>query len=169
MAVEPLPGRLVRGAVGGVVSGAVFAGVTMWFASTMPEGSAEMPLRMMSTVVKGSDAMAAGTTSVGVGLLVHLVLSVLFGVVFAFVVPTLRTNGTVALVGTIYGGLLYVVNFLVLAPLVFTVFQDANQPFELFAHLVFGTLLAFFFYGSGARASEGFASVGASGQPAPAR
>lgn len=125
-----------------------------------------MPLRIMSTVVKGSSAMAAGTASVGVGLAVHLVLSALLGVGFALVVPMLRTNGAVALAGTIYGGLLCVVNFLVLAPLVFTAFQDANQPFELLAHLVFGTLLAFFFYGYGARSREGVVSVGASSDPA---
>ncbi|MGQ0718991.1 MAG: hypothetical protein ACT4NP_17090 [Pseudonocardiales bacterium] len=169
MAAEPLAGRLVRGAIGGVVSGFVFAGVTMWFASTMPDGSAEMPLRMMSTIVQGSGAMEAGTTSVGLGVVVHLVLSALFGIVFALVVPMLRTNGTVALVGTGYGLALYVVNFLVLAPLFFTVFQAANQPFEVFAHIVFGTLLAFFFYGSGARQREGFASVGATDKVVPAR
>jgi hypothetical protein len=74
---------------------------------------------------------AAGTTSPGVGLGVHLLLAALFGMLFALVVPRLRTNGTIALAGTVYGALLYVVNFLVLAPLAFTAFEDANQPFEL--------------------------------------
>lgn len=156
---EALPMRLIRGAVGGVVSGAVFVGVTMWFATTMPDGKAEMPLRMMSTVVKGADAMKEGTTSPGLGLVVHLVLSALFGVVFAVAVPYLRTNGTLALAGTVYGALLYVVNFLILAPLFFTVFEDANQPFELLVHIVFGTLLSLAFYGSGARRDEGFVSI----------
>lgn len=59
MAAESPPGRLVRGVVGGLVSGMVFAGVTMWFASTMPDGGAEMPLHMISTVVKGTVAPAA--------------------------------------------------------------------------------------------------------------
>lgn len=151
-----------------MVSGVVFAGITMWFASTMPDGTAEMPLRMMSTIVQGSGAMEAGTTSVGLGVAVHLVLSVLFGIVFALVVPALQTNGTVALAGTVYGLVLYVVDFLVLAPLIFTVFQAANQPFEVLAHIVFGTLLSFFFYGSGARQREGFASVGATAKAVPA-
>ena len=63
--------------------------------------------------------------------------------------PRFWTNGTVAAAGTAYGLLLYVVNFLVLTPLVFTTFRMANQPFEVFAHLVFGTLLSFVFFGSG--------------------
>ena len=150
---EPLARRLVRGAVGGIAAGLVFAAVTMWFADSTG-GTAEMPLRMISTIVKGDQAMAAGTTSPTLGGVVHVVLSALFGMVFALAVPRFRTNGTVALAGTVYGLLLYVVNFLVLAPLVFTTFRMANQPFEVFAHLVFGTLLAFAFFGSGARRGE---------------
>jgi uncharacterized membrane protein YagU involved in acid resistance len=150
---DPLVGRLLRGAMGGVLAGAVFAGVTMWFAySTV--GKADMPLAMMATIVQGDAAMTASTASPTVGVLVHLVLSALFGAVFALAVPRLRTNGTVAVAGTAYGLLLYVVNFLVLAPLLFTTFQAANQPFEVFAHLVFGTLLSFAFFGSGARQGE---------------
>jgi uncharacterized membrane protein YagU involved in acid resistance len=98
--------------------------------------------------------MATGTTSPALGGVVHVVLSALFGMVFALAVPRFRTNGTVALAGTVYGLLLYVVNFLVLTPLVFTTFRMANQPFEVFAHLVFGTLLSFAFFGSGLRRGE---------------
>jgi uncharacterized membrane protein YagU involved in acid resistance len=156
---EPLASRLLRGAVGGVPAGMVFAAVTMWFTDSTA-GKADMPLRMISTIVKGDQAMAAGTTSVGLGVLVHLVLSALFGVLFALAVPRLRSNGTVALAGTLYGALLYVVNFLVLAPLAFSVFKMANQPFELFAHIVFGTLLSFAFFGSGARHGEPVLAIG---------
>lgn len=155
---EPLAPRLLRGAVGGVLAGMVFAAVTMWFTDSTA-GKADMPLLMISTIVKGDKAMAAGTTSVGLGALVHLVLSALFGMLFALVVPRLRSNGTVALAGTLYGAALYLVNFLVLAPLAFTVFKGANQPFELFAHMVFGTLLSFAFFGSGTRRGEPILAV----------
>jgi uncharacterized membrane protein YagU involved in acid resistance len=150
---EPLGRRLLRGAVGGVVAGMVFAAVTMWFADSTG-GKADMPLRMISTIVKGDAAMAAGTTDPAVGVVVHVLLSALFGMVFALAVPWLRSNGTVAAAGTAYGLGLYVVNFLVLTPLAFTTFKGANQPFEVFAHVVFGTLLSFAFFGSGARRGE---------------
>ncbi|MEO6653074.1 MAG: hypothetical protein ABIP17_10505 [Ilumatobacteraceae bacterium] len=52
---------------------------------------------MISTIVKGKSA--DGTASVGTGWIVHHVLSALFGLVFAVVVPMFRTNGTVALAG----------------------------------------------------------------------
>jgi ABC-type branched-subunit amino acid transport system permease subunit len=76
-----------------------------WFAHSTG-GKADMPLAMMATIVQGD----AGTASPTVGVLVHLVLSALIGAVFALVVPRLRTNGTVAVAGTAYGLLLYVVN-----------------------------------------------------------
>ena len=90
--VEPLVRRLVRGAVGGVAAGLVFAAVTMWFADSTG-GKAEMPLRMISTIVQGDQAMAAGTTSPALGAVVHLALSALFGILFALAVPRFRTNG----------------------------------------------------------------------------
>jgi uncharacterized membrane protein YagU involved in acid resistance len=150
---EPVGRRLLRGAAGGVLAGAVFAGVTMWFAHSTG-AKANMPLAMMATIVQGDAALAAGTASPSVGVLVHLALSVLFGAVFTLAAPQLQTNGTVAVAGTLYGLLLYVLNFLVLAPLLFPTFQAANQPFEVFAHMVFGTLLSFAFFGSGVRRGE---------------
>lgn len=131
----------------------VLAGVAMWFAHSTG-GKAEMPLRMISTIAKGDQAMAAGTTSPALGAVVHLALSAPFEWCSRWPCRGFRTNGTVALAGTVYGLLLCVLNFLVLTPLVFTTFRMANQPFEVFAHLVFGTFLSFAFFGSGARRRE---------------
>lgn len=158
---DSLAARLLRGVVGGLVAGLLFILVTMWLASAdgMP---ADMPLRMIATILQGDAAMAEGTTSVGLGWATHLVLSALFGVVFALVTPMLRSNGTVAIAGVVYGPLLYVVNFLVLAPLWFTTFQNANQPFELVVHVVFGTLVALAFFSSGPRSSEPVLALGKS-------
>ena len=112
---EALPIRLVRGAIGGLGAGLVFILVTMWFASSMPDGQPGNPLRLISTIVNGKSALQDGTASVGTGWIVHLVLSALFGMLFAVVVPMFRTNGTVALAGGLYGALLFVVNFLIIA------------------------------------------------------
>jgi hypothetical protein len=162
---EPLPRRLVRGAVGGVLAGIPFVLVTMWFASSTG-GAAEMPLRMMSTIVLGDGAMAEGSSSPAVGALVHVVLSALFGIGLALAAPRLPDNGTVAVVGAAYGVLLYLVNFHVLAPTLFTTFEAANKPFELFAHVVFGSMVAFTFFGSGVRRTD---RVGASARQVAGR
>ncbi len=132
---------LVGGAVGGILAGAVFLAATMWFATSVGD-PVKGPLLMISSIVKGDDAMMTGSASVGVGLVVHLGLSALFGVVFALLAPRLKSNGALAVAGTLYGAALYLINFKILSPIAFPVFQMANQPFELVVHVVFGTLLA---------------------------
>ncbi|MFC1417708.1 hypothetical protein [Streptacidiphilus cavernicola] len=144
--------ELVRGAVSGLVAGLMFAGATMWFLTSIGK-PADTPLLMISTLVKGDGAMMNGTASVPVGLVVHMVLSLAFGMVFAVLTARIRTNGLVAVAGVAYGGLLYVLNFQVLARAAFHTFSMADQPFELVVHLVFGVLLAFALYNSGARSS----------------
>lgn len=150
---EPLVARLLRGAAGGAVSGAVFAAVAMWYADSTG-ASAGVPLQMISTIIKGSEAILHGTGSVGVGLAIHAGLSVLYGALFGLAVPRFRTNGTVAIAGTVYGALLFILNFIYIAPLAFYAFNKANYPFELFAHLVYGMLLSFAFFSSGVRRGE---------------
>jgi hypothetical protein len=55
---EPLGARLLRGAAGGLVSGAVSAAVAMWYADSTG-GSAGVPLQMISTIIKGQRGGAA--------------------------------------------------------------------------------------------------------------
>lgn len=149
---------LARGAVGGLVSGAVFLVLNMWFA-TSTDMPAKMPILMMSTIAQGDGAMMDGSASVRIGLTVHIVLSILFGLTFAIACVRLGTNGTVALAGSVFGIALYLVNFKVFAPIAFETFEGANQPFELVAHVVFGLILSYAFFSSGARRSDPFVSL----------
>lgn len=142
--------ELTRGAVGGVLAGAAFLVLNMWYA-TSTDMPTKMPIRMMSTIVQGDSAMMDGSASVGVGLVVHAVLSIVFGLTFAVAATRLRTNGSVALMGATFGLALYLVNFKVFAPIAFETFEDANQPFELAAHIVFGVIVAAALFSSGAR------------------
>jgi hypothetical protein len=139
-AAGSLVSRVVRGAAAGVGSGIVFVAITMWFADSMGD-PARMPLHMIATVVQGDDAMMKGDTNATVGAIVHLVISAGYGIAFAFVLPWLRTNAMIALAATVYGVVLYVVNFEILAPWLFTTLDMANKPFELAVHIVFGSLL----------------------------
>ncbi len=145
--------RIVRGVVGGELAGAVFAMLTMWFATSLGS-EAKMPLLMISTITAGRDAMTDGGASVAAGVGVHLALSALFGVLFALVVPRLRTNGTVLLSGLVWGLIVYAVNFRLISPALFPVFQDANQPFEVLVHLIYGLIVASLFLSRGVRADE---------------
>lgn len=150
---DPLLSRVVRGVVGGEAAGAVFALLTVWFTTSLDMGR-DMALLMMSTVASGQSSIDDGSASVALGVGVHLTLSALFGVIFSLVVPKMRTNGTLLLSAGVYGLIVYVVNFQVLSPLFFPVFQDANQPFEVLVHLVYGQVLAVIFLSRGVRAVE---------------
>ena len=81
-------------------------------------------------------------------------LSLLFGLAFALLERLLRTNGYLALAGAAYGALLYLVNFKVRSPALFTTLEDANPPFELAAHVLFGLLVSFAFFSTGSRRGE---------------
>lgn len=145
--------HLMRGAIGGLIAGAAFLVLNMWYLASTGN-PAKMVLLVISTVVQGESALADGTASVAVGVIVHVVLSIAFGVVFGLLAAWLTTNGAVAFAGTVYGGLLFVVNFLVLAPLFFQAFEKPNKPFELAVHIVYGTLVSFFLYSAGVRRRE---------------
>jgi uncharacterized membrane protein YagU involved in acid resistance len=131
---------LGRGILAGVVGGAIFAVITMWFTASTGAG-AVTPLKMIATILQGDDAFPRDASSI-LGATLHMVLSVAYGIVFAVVVAAIRASaGVIALLGLLYGAAIFVVNFLVLAPLWFTTFQAANKPFELAIHLVFGAVL----------------------------
>ena len=155
---ESLGPRLARGAAGGAVAGAVFIALNAWFVTTTG-GMWTAPLGLISTLVLGTDA-----ANPAVGALVHAVLSVGFGMAFALVAPMLRTNGTVAAAGGVFGLALFVLNFLILARTVFPQFQMPNLPFELVVHAVFGHLVAFAFYSSGPRRVEPVLAIGGQAQ-----
>lgn len=130
----------VRGVVGGLFAGAVFGAFNMWFAADagLP---ADTPLHMIATIVQDDAGFAAGTTNASVGLAVHLALSVTYGALFGLFAAELRSNAWRAFAAIVYGVGLYVLNFLILAPAWYPVFQEANQPLEGTVHMLFGALL----------------------------
>jgi hypothetical protein len=98
--------------------------------------------------------LGSGASSPAVGAVVHVLLVGAVRDPLRAAVPQSRSNGSVALAGTVYGLLLYVVNFLVLTPLAFMTFRMAQPAVRGLAHLAFGSLPWFAFFGSGARRSD---------------
>lgn len=131
---------VVRGAIGGLVAGAVFGVLNMWFAADAGLPAAT-PLHMIATIVQDDARFDAGTTSAGVGLVVHLALSLGYGAIFGLFAAELHSNMTRGIGALVFGAGLYCLNFLILAPHWYPVFQRANQPFEGTVHLLFGAML----------------------------
>ena len=114
-----------------------------WFAVSVGQ-DAMAPYRTVATVVEGPPPALA---TAGIGMVVHTVLSVLFGLLFAAALAPLRRRsaGWFAWAGLLFGGVVYVVDFQILARNVgyfSAVLETTNQPLELAAHLVFGAVLA---------------------------
>jgi hypothetical protein len=122
--------RLETIAAVGVAAGLVFAAFeTLMSAILMGVPATIMPLRMIAGIVLGPAALDPRSSILLVavtGTVVHLVLSVFFTAIFAFVTSAiatvtlgelLSTPGSLALGGVIFGLGLWLVNFYVLAPL----------------------------------------------------
>ena len=128
----------------------------MAYATTQGKPSVA-PFMDISTIFHGTDRPAAMTPTVDMlatGAVVHLTLSIAFGVIFALLVgafaPLTRNWLVLAVAGVAYGLALYVVNFQILGNTIFEWFtnpQGPNQGFEVFIHAVFGLLLVPFFLG----------------------
>ena len=142
---------VIAGLVGGIIAGIVFAMFEMIMAAIMGDGFFA-PLMMIGAIVLGQGALPMPEPTIGlstivpVGIAVHMVLSMLYGVVFGAVASSVGflRNNRWALIGvaTVFGFALWIVNFYVVAPVLFPWFGMANPVVQFFAHtFFFGTVL----------------------------
>ena len=143
-----------QGAIGGAIAGIVFAMFEM-LATALMNGAAAffMPLRMIGAIVLGQGALQPSyplLTAGLAGMVVHMMLSVVFGIVFALLVASVPAlaSSTMALLAaaSAYGLLLWLVNFYLIAPAAGWVwFTESNPVVQFLAHTVmFGTALGFY-------------------------
>ncbi|MGH2356093.1 MAG: hypothetical protein ACRDI2_16205 [Chloroflexota bacterium] len=141
---------LTQGITGGILAGIVFAAFEMGMAALLMGPAAFFaPLRMISAIALGESALDPGydlATAALTGIVVHLVLSAIFGAIFGLLVAgaPAMVNSSGGLVGaaSIYGLLLWLVNFYLIALAAgWTWFPEMTNPIVQFvAHT--------FFYGS---------------------
>jgi hypothetical protein len=144
-----------HGAIGGVIAGLVFA-VFETIAAVVMDGlpAMFMPIRMISGIVLGAGAMDPSfplITALIAGVLVHLVLSAIFGVIvglIGFTIPALsQSTGMWLIVTSLFGLALWIVNFYVIAPIGgWNWFPMQTNPIiQAIAHtLFFGTALGMY-------------------------
>ena len=145
---------LLHGVVGGVLAGVVFMLAEMLISAAMG-GPVFGPLRMIGSIVLGAQALAATfplATAALVGLIVHLVLSAIYGVIFVYLVAYTRqmdaSTGMLLLYGALFGFALWVINFLIVAPIAFPQFTMVDQfwmgfvPHTIFFGAVLGGYVA---------------------------
>ncbi len=138
---------VTRGATAGLAGGLLFALSNMWYSGAHGKPIVA-PFLSISTIFHASDKPMMSQPDVIAGLVLHLGLSLVFGIVFALGVSLTGVDRkplvlVAAAVG--YGLVLYLVNFQILARLFFPFFvspKGPNQLFEVWIHPVaYGLLL----------------------------
>lgn len=83
------------------------------------------------------------------GVVIHLVLAIVYGLIFAAVATMLRGPGALIGLGCIFGLALWLVNFCVIAPTAFPWFLEADPVVQFIAHtFFFGAVLGLWFWKS---------------------
>jgi len=140
------------GAVGGAIAGIVFAMFEMIMAAVINgAGAFFMPLRMIGAIGLGTSALDPATSLLSAGaagLVIHMALSIMYGVVIAGVIAKVgtlaRSTASVIAVASAAGFALWIVNFHLLAgALGWNWFPDSqNVAVQFVAHTVmFGSVL----------------------------
>lgn len=146
------PSELLRtGVIAGLVAGFAFILANMIYATSqgMP---AIAPFLAIGTIFFFDDMPQMTLEYALTGVITHFSLAIVFGVVFAFIVPLFASVKALAAGAIGYGLLLYLVNFLVLGNLIFEWFAPGgggpDQIYELIVHpAAYGVFLIPFFAG----------------------
>lgn len=131
------------GIIGGIIAAILFAVAEMVMAMILGM-SAFVPLQMIGAILLGPAVLppaAATATTVIAALVVHFILSAIYGVVLALIalyVSALRSSvWALTGVGAVYGLLLWLGNFYVVAPVAFPWFGMADPVVQFIAHVFF--------------------------------
>ena len=129
-----------HGAIGGLIGGTVMAMVAMLY-TLVAQGDLLAPLKQMGATFFRSDSGSAG--SLVAGLMLHMMMSVIFGIVFVLIVRGRATGfGPLIVAGMVFIGVEWAVaRFVVLpvvdAPLVATFGAVGG----IIAHAMYGAVL----------------------------
>ena len=131
----------------GLIAGAAFMMLEMFLVWALKGESPWGPPHMMAAMVMGKDVLPPpGTwapfsmTIMMVAMMVHAMLSIVYGLIGAWIVHRFDL-GVALLIGAGYGFALYVLNFLIIAPVMFPWFGMARGGISIFSHVLFGAIL----------------------------
>ena len=131
----------------GLIAGAVFIVLEMVMVWGLMGASPWGPPHMMAAMILGQGVLPPEGTyapfDMGImmaAMAVHVPLSIVFGLIGAWIVH--RFDLAVALlVGAVYGWAIYILNFLIIAPVLFPWFGMARGGLSIVAHVIFGAVL----------------------------
>ncbi len=136
-----------KAAIGaGLVAGVVFMMMEMILVA-VTGGSPWGPPRMMAAMVMGEGVLPPPATFnvmiMMVAMIVHVILSMLLAVVFAWVLSLWNLSaGSAIALGAVFGLAVYLVNFYPVAAILFPWFAMARNWISIISHVAFGAVLA---------------------------
>lgn len=138
----------LAGIVAGLIAGIGMAMVAMMVMPAMGKNFL-MPVKLMAGTFEGEGAVDGGGGTVMTGMMIHMMMSAVLGLIFALIVAALGWSGFWPLVigGMVYALIVWVVMEFGILPLVDKVMRERMSP-ALFAmtHVVYGFLLGLFLF-----------------------
>lgn len=134
----------------GLIAGIVFMMMEMILLAMTGE-SPWGPPRMIAAMVMGETVLPPPATFdiiiMMVAMLVHLILSVLLAVVFAWALSIWDLSfGAAVAVGAVFGLVVYLANFYLVAAILFPWFAMARNWISIISHVAFGAVLAWAYF-----------------------
>lgn len=142
------------GLVAGLIGGLTFAAFELIY-SVITKDDLFFPLRMLAGTVLGQQALTSDVSlwfTSFVGVIVHMVYSIISGAIFALVIAAVRpfhiTRAAIITTASVFGLIMWLVNFFLIAPVLgwFWFPEQANQFWDGFvAHTFFyGTVVGWY-------------------------
>lgn len=134
--------RYGKAAIWGLVAGIVMAMATMMITAIVGMGLWALPTMIAALLLGPSAVMGAGAIVIMIGLITHMVLSMMFGVIYAAIVNLLTHEFIVT--ALVFGLLLWIINFYAVGSVVAGARMMAqHEPtwLAIVSHLVFGITL----------------------------
>lgn len=128
----------------GVVAGIAMAMVTMLTSYFMGTGFLT-PLLLISATFFGQAALAGGVGVIAAGVVLHMMNSAVFGVIFAYITRQASSGGTYLWAGLAFGIAIWAMITFAVLPVADPIMRQhvAMTPIPWFVnHLVFGAMLA---------------------------
>ena len=137
-------GRVMTGAVSGLLGGAVMA-VFVMLAAAATGMDALHPMRAIGATLGGAEALQGGAGGVALGLLLHAATSIAFGLLFVAIFPIDLRPLEAVVIGAGYAMFVLGIMAVAVVPSVNVSFRVQTQPIGgawVIAHALYGCALA---------------------------
>lgn len=131
---------LATGVVAGLLGGMLMAAWSMSYAAVTGIGFF-MPLKLIAATVHGVESLVGGPGVLLIGVLIHVVVAMGYGVLFALLLPRGASIGAGFLAGLAYGALILLFMTYIVLPLGNEIMRERVELIPtswIVTHLIFG-------------------------------